>query len=187
MCYLQFTASGNGHAVLGVFINAAHHHSAAVASEQGSYFGKTLFTILKVNGVDHALALQPLQSKLRYCRISGVDHDWCPHLLGQIEQHLLHIGSLITIRVGYADINHLGAGLDLGPGNLGRFFKLTGHDHVFELAGADHVGSLTHQDRAVILFNKQRFNAGDQSAAGCNRFTGLPACCHFCNGRNMGR
>ena len=173
----QFPVAGHRHAVLLVLVDAPHHHGPAVAPEQVGGLGEPLLAILQVDGVEDALPLEPPEGQLHHRGVGAVDHERGADLAGEEIQEPGHVGGLVPVRVGHADVDDLGAPLYLGPGDLAPLLELFGDDEVLELPGADDVGPLPHQHRAGVILDEERLDPGDDPAAQLSpgRRGGFPA------------
>ena len=67
---------------------------------------------------------------------------------------MFHIAEFVTIRIGQADVDNLGAVFDLRPPDVGSLFKLAAFDQLAEFSRADDIGAFAHQNGAVVVFGQ---------------------------------
>ncbi len=104
--------------------------------EQGSHLLEALLAVLQVDRVDDRLALAVAQRHLDHGGVGGVDHERDLDPAGQLAHEAVHVGGLVAVGVGQADVEHLGARLDLGAADLGRLLEALGDDQLLELAAS---------------------------------------------------
>jgi hypothetical protein len=130
----QLALARDRHALLLVLVDAAHHHRTAVGAQERHDLLEALLAVLQVDRVDDGLALAVPQRQLDDGGVGGVDHERHLHLAGDLRHEAIHVGQLVAIGVGQADVEHLGRALDLGASDLGRVLEAVVDDQVLELA-----------------------------------------------------
>ena len=146
---------------LALLVDAADHQGGAVLVRQRRHRREPGLTVLEVDGVEDDLALRIREGGLEHRDVGGVDHQRHLHQLDRDLQEVLHVADLIGVGVAEADIDEVGARLDLGPGDLGGLLPLLVHDQPLELAAADDVGALADDQRPARLLALDVLDAAD--------------------------
>ena len=108
-----------------------------------------LFAFLQRDGVDDALALQALQAGLDDLPLGGVHHEGHLGDLGLAAEQLQvagHGGDAVDHALVHADVDDVGAVLDLLARDADRFFVLAFLDQLGELRRTGDVGPLADHD-----------------------------------------
>ena len=157
----QFALAADAHALYRILVDAADHHCGAVGAQQRHDGGEAFLAVFQVDRIDDGLAGRVFQRQLDHRRFGGIDHQRHAHFAGDEFEEVLHVGVLVAVGIGQADVQYLGAALDLGATDVRGALKLAGADEVAEPPGADDVGTLTDDDRAIVGLQRQVIQAGD--------------------------
>ena len=130
----QLAGAGHCHALLLVLVDAADDDSAAVAAQERRDLLEPLLAVLQVDRVDDRLALTVPQRDLQHGGVGRVDHQRHLDAPRELAHEAVHVGRLVAVGIGEADVEHLGAGLDLGPAHLGGVVEALSHHQLLELA-----------------------------------------------------
>ena len=135
---------------LSLLVERHHDHGGPVATHQRGLPDEGVLSLLEADRVDHAFPLHALESRLDDRPLGRVDDHGHPadvglrgdeleegrHRLLGVEHPLVHV-----------DVQHLGAALDLLPGDLQPRVVVARQDQLGELPRAGHVGPLTRRSR----------------------------------------
>ena len=134
---------------LALFVEGHHHHRRAIFQHRSGVLAKLLFAFFQRNRVDDALALQALQPGLDDLPFRGVHHEGHLGDFGLARQQLQearHRGDAVDHALVHADVEDVGAVLDLLPGHAYRFFVFAFLDQLGELGRTGHIGPLADHD-----------------------------------------
>jgi hypothetical protein len=134
---------------LALFVEGHHHHGRAVFQHGGGVVAELLFAFFERDGVDDALALQALEAGLDDLPLGGVDHEGDLGDLGLAGQQLQvagHGGDAVDHALVHADVDDVGAVLDLLAGDAYGFFVFAFLDQLGELGRTGDVGALADHD-----------------------------------------
>ena len=134
---------------LALLVEGHHDHGRAVLQHRGGVLAELLFAFLERDGVDDALALQALQAGFDDLPLGGVDHEGNLGdfgLAGQQLQEARHGGDAVDHALVHADVDDVGAVLDLLARDADGFFVLAFLDELGELGRAGDVGALADHD-----------------------------------------
>jgi hypothetical protein len=150
----------DGHALFLVLVDRAAHDRGAEPSRERQHGLEALFAVLEVDRVDDRLALRVGERALDHGRVGRVDHERRLDLPDQLGQERQHVGELVAIGIGEADVDHLRAALDLLSADLARLFPRAFADQPLEAPRADHVRALADQHGAVVVADLEEVDAG---------------------------
>ena len=134
---------------LALFVEGHHDHRCAVLQHRRSILAELFFAFFERDGVDDSLALQALQAGLDDLPLGGVDHEGNLRDLGFAGQQLQiagHGGGAVDHAFVHADVDDVGAVLDLLAGDADGLFELAFLHQARELRRAGDVGSLADHD-----------------------------------------
>ena len=117
-----------------------------------------LFAFLQRDRVDDALALQALQPGLDHLPLRGVHHEGnLGHfgLAGQQLQEARHGRDAVDHALVHADVDDVGAILDLLPGHAYGFFEFAFLDQPGELRRTGNIGPLADHDEDAGLLGER--------------------------------
>ena len=87
----------------------------------------------------------------------------------------VHVGRLVPVGVGQADVEHLGAALTWARPTSAASSNRSCDDQFLEAARPDHVGPLAHEDGPVVVGRVQHLDPADRDGALRRRPAGRPA------------
>ena len=157
------------HALLLVLVDAADDDRPAILLQQRDHLLEALLAVLQVDGVDDGLALALPERELDDRGVGRVDHQRDFHLLGDEVHEAVHVGRLVAVGIGEADVHHLAAPLHLRPADLGGFLELLLDDQLLELLRPDDVRPLTHDHRAVVVGRIEHLDSAHRGRARSGR------------------
>ncbi len=143
---------------LALLVEGHHHHRRAIFQHRGGVLAELLFAFFQRDRVNDALTLQALQSGLDDLPLRGVHHERHLGDLGLARQQLqkaCHRHDAVDHAFVHADVDDVGAVLDLLPGYADRFFVLAFLDQPRELGRTGHVGPLADHDVHAGLLGKR--------------------------------
>ena len=134
---------------LALLVERHHDDRRAVLEDRAGVLAEPLFAFLQRDRVDDALALQALEPGLDDLPLRGVDHEGHLGDLGLAAEQLQEAGhrrDAVDHPLVHADVDDVGAVLDLLPGDADRFLVLALLDQLGELRRAGDVGALADHD-----------------------------------------
>ncbi|MNU89870.1 hypothetical protein D3C71_797220 [compost metagenome] len=149
-------------------IESHHHRGGAIAQYFARMLAEQLLAFLQRDRIDHALALQALQTGFDHAPLGGVDHhrnagdvrlghdqvEEAGHRLLGIDQALVHV-----------DVEDLCATGHLLAGHVHGFFVAFFLDQLAELRAAGDVGALADVDEQQVRRDDQRFQTRQAGVA----------------------
>ena len=122
---------------LPLLVERHHDHCGAVAASQPRLAEELPFTLLQGDRVHHRLPLAVLQPRFDHAPLRGVDDHrdlGDVRFGGEQAEEAPHRGHAVEQRLVKVEVEHLGAGLDLGPCDRDRFGVLPVEDQLGEAA-----------------------------------------------------
>ena len=142
---------------LALLVKGHHHHGGAVFQDGRGVLAKLLFAFFQRDRIHNAFALQALQPGLDDLPFRGVHHERHLGDFGLARQQLQkarHGRDAVNHALVHADVDDIGAVLDLLPGDAYRFFILALLDQLGELRRTGHVGPLADHDEDAGLLGE---------------------------------
>ena len=158
----QLALPGDGHALPGILVDGPHHEGRPEGPGQWDDALESRLPLLQVHGIDDAFPLAEGEGLGDDGGVGGVDHEGRPDHLHGLLQEGAHVGELVAVRVLQAHVHHLGPGLHLAPGHLGRSLEIPRGDTGLELAAPQDVGALAHEDGAVLILHLEEVGAREE-------------------------
>ena len=134
---------------LTVFVEGHHDDGGTVAENGARLFEEFFLALFERDGVHDALALKTFQTGLDDLPFGGVDHDrdFGNLRLGADElEETRHGGDAVDQAVVHADVDDVGAVVDLLAGDRDGFLVVAGFDELGELRRAGDVGALADHE-----------------------------------------
>ena len=146
---LQLALGGFGHALL---VDGQGDDGGVVLAGKGEDFIRFGAPGFQVGGVDQAATGGGLQGKFHHLGLGAVDDEGHAHGRSQgFDQAAHQLAFVGTLGEGGAQIQSVGAGFNLGAGDLQRAFEVFGQDHLFKLSAALGVEALTDEEGRGFL------------------------------------
>ena len=148
-----------GGARLAVFVDAHAHDGGAVLARERHHAVEPLarlFALFEVGRVEDGLAADVLEARLEHLRLGGVEHQREARLGGDPAHDLGHVVGAAAADVVDADVEHVGAFLDLLLGELQGDVPVAGDHRVLELLGAVRVHALADGEERGVLVERDR-------------------------------
>ena len=168
-CQQAVGTLADGHAPLDriglpLLVEGHDHRRRAIAAHLARVVEKNLLPLLQADGVDDALALQALESRLEHAPLGGIEHHRHPRDVGlrgdEVEEaHHRRFG--VEHALVHVDVDHLRAARDLLARHLDRRRVVACLDELAKARGAGHVGALAHVDEQRLLVDRDRLQAGE--------------------------
>ena len=155
----EFPLPGHAHSLVGIIVNGAYDEGCAILPGNRDDLFKAFFPVLKVYRIDDGLALAVRERFFNNLFIRGVDHQRDFDHFDDTGKECFHVLEFVTIRIGQADIDNLGAVFNLGAGNFSGLFHPPFSNEAFELPAANDVGSFADNDRSDVVGDLQVFNS----------------------------
>ena len=154
------------HAPRLVLVDAADDDGGPVAVDERDDLLEPLLAVLQVDRVDDRLPLAALEGLLEHGGVGRVEHERDLHLARQDLEEGRHVGELVAIGVGEADVEHLRAAPHLPTAELGRLVEIAGDHQLLEATAADHVGAFADDDRPPVVLDRQHLDPRDDGTPG---------------------
>ena len=142
---------------LALFVEGHDDDGRAILQHRGGVLAELLLAFLQRDGVDDALALKALQAGLDDLPLGGVDHEGNLGDFGLAAQQLQvarHGGDAVDHALVHADVDDVGAVLDLLAGDADGFFVFAFLDELGELGRTGDVGALADHDEDAGLLGE---------------------------------
>ena len=142
----DFFGVGSG---LAVFVEGHHDDGGTVAENGARLLEEFFLALFQGDGVHDAFALKTFQAGLDHLPFGGVDHDRDLGDLGLGADELeetRHGGDAVDQAVVHADVDDVGAIVDLLAGDRDGFLVVAGFDELGEFRGAGDVGALADHE-----------------------------------------
>ena len=147
---------------LALLVERHHDDRGAVLEDRVRVLAEDVFAFLQRDRVDDALALQAFEAGFDDLPLRGVDHEGHLGDLGLAAEQLQEAGhrrDAVDHPFVHADVDDVGAVLDLLPRDADRFLVLAFLDQLRELRRAGDVGPLAdHHEDAGLL--RERLRSG---------------------------
>ncbi len=154
--HLDLALRGARHAVGGVVVDAAGDDRGAEAPGQRGDAVEADAAVLEVDRVEHRPAGDELEGGGEDVGVGGVDHQGHAGGAPQRGDERGHAGVLVGLRVGEADVEHVGAAAHLAAADLRRLGEAPLADELLELARAEDVGALADEQRRAAPGRSRR-------------------------------
>ena len=129
---LEFPVGGASHAL---FVYGEGHHSSAVLRDRGEDPPEALSAVFQVDGVHYRPPRELLERRPNDLGLGAVHHQGGGHRLGQELHQRPHLVGLVgALGQRHADVKEVGAGLHLGPGDLGYALVVVGEKEILHLS-----------------------------------------------------
>ena len=148
-----------GGAGLALLVDARAHDRRPVLPsqrEEAVEAGAGGVAVLQVHRVEDGLAADPLEGGLDDGRLGGVDDEGDARLGGEPADDLVHVGDAVLAGVVDADVEDVGALLDLVTGHGHAGVPVAGQHGLAELQGPVGVGALPHDQERRVLSERDR-------------------------------
>ena len=162
----DFLVVGRGLAVL---VEGHDHDGGAVAADVAGLLDELLLAFLERDRVHDALALEVFQAFGDDLPLRGVDHDrdlrdgrLALHELEEAGHHRLAVDQPVV----EADVDHVGAALDLLAGDFEGLVEFPLADQLGELRRAGDIGALADHQEILVRRVVVGFGAGETEDAG---------------------
>ncbi len=162
--HLELALARHRHAGGRILVDRAADDRGAETARERQHVGEALLAVLEVHRVDDRLPLAVGERQLDDPRVGRVDHERRLHLADELGQEGVHVGELVAIGIGEADVHDPGAALHLAAADLARLLPLPRGDELLELARADHVRALADEDGPVVIAHLEEVDPGDERA-----------------------
>jgi hypothetical protein len=137
---------------LALLVEGHDDRGRAIATDQAGMLEEGLLALLERDRVDDTLALDALEPGLDHLPLRGVDHHRHAgdvRLTGDQVEEPGHGRGRVEHRLVHVDVDDLGAGVHLFPGDLDRRVEVAVEDELGELARPGDVGALADVDEDV--------------------------------------
>ena len=172
---LELALARDAHAVLRIFVDRPDDEGGAVLLRERNHRLESGLAVLQVDRVQDGLALAPLEPELHHLRVGRVEHERnLDHPRGPLQEGV-HVGGLVPVRILEADVDDLGAALDLRARDLGGRVELPVGDQALELPAAEDVGALADENGPVVFRDLEGLDARHEDAVVDRRAARLPS------------
>ena len=143
---------------LALFVEGHDDHGRAVFEHRGGVLAELVFALFERDRVDDAFALNALEASLDDFPLGGVDHEGDFGDFGLAPQELQiarHGGDAVDHAFVHADVEDVGAVLDLLTGDADGFFVFAFLDELRELRRTGDVGTFADHDVDAWLLGER--------------------------------
>src|ERR1700722_377578 len=143
---------------LALFVEGHHDYRSAIFKHASGVLPELVFALLQRDRVDDPFALKAFEARLDDFPFRGVDHEghlgdlWFARQQLQVTSHRHHA---VDHALVHADVDHIGAVLDLLPGDAYRLLVFALLNQLGELGRTCNIGPLADHDVNAGLLSER--------------------------------